>query len=150
MRDWGPAAVNCTTAQNACLGAEHMQINHVANYDAIVVGAGQAGLAANYHLKQRGLKHILLDHGRPGEVWRTQRWDSFVLNTPNLVNSLPGKPFYPANPLAFESPSALVSYFDEYVAEMQLPFRGDTRMLAAQPTVAAVSEFVGNTAQRIR
>ena len=42
-------------------------------YNTIVVGAGQAGLATSYHLKQRGVNLLLLDRGRPGEVWRTQR-----------------------------------------------------------------------------
>ena len=108
-----------------------MQNNHAGEYDAIVVGAGQAGLAVSYHLKQRGLAHLLLDRGRPGEIWRSQRWDSFVLNTPNLANSLPGKPFYPERPMGFESPEALVSYFDEYVNEMQLPFQGETNVVSA-------------------
>ncbi|MDA1280416.1 MAG: NAD(P)/FAD-dependent oxidoreductase, partial [Chloroflexi bacterium] len=100
-------------------------------YEAIVVGAGQAGLAASYHLKQRGVDHLLLDRGRAGEIWRTQRWDSFVLNTPALVNSLPGKPFCPANPGAFESPATLVRYFEDYIDEMELPFKGGVSVSSA-------------------
>lgn len=108
-----------------------MAANNDATYDAIVVGAGPAGLAASYHLKQRGVEHILLDRGRPGEVWRTQRWDTFALNTPNRFNSLSGKPFYPDNPDGFESPAALFRYFDEYAREMRLPLVGNTNVTSA-------------------
>lgn len=50
--------------------------------DAVVVGAGQAGLATSYWLTQRNLTHTVLERGRIGESWLSQRWDSFVLNTP--------------------------------------------------------------------
>jgi putative flavoprotein involved in K+ transport len=116
-----------------------MPANHEGNHHAIIVGAGQAGLAASYHLKQRDVEHILIDRGRPGEVWRTQRWDTFALNTPSAVNSLPGKPFYPDKPGAFESPMALTRYFDEYVEEMQLPYIGDINVKSAKRAPGGVS-----------
>ncbi len=92
-------------------------------HNTIIVGAGQAGLAASYHLKQRGIDHIVLNKGRIGESWLTQRWDSFVLNTPNLINSLPGKRFHPENPRNFESTETLVNYFADYAKEMDLPIK---------------------------
>lgn len=94
---------------------------------AIVVGAGQAGLAASYQLKRLGVEHVLLERGLPGESWRSQRWDSFVLNTPNAVNSLPDQPFNPgAPPGDFESCSVLVDYFDDYARSQNLPLRSNT------------------------
>jgi len=101
------------------------------SHDAIVVGAGQAGLAASYHLKQRGIEHIIIDRGQPGETWRTQRWDSFVLNTPSLANSLPGKPFYPDTPRSFESNANLIEYLEQYVTEMNLPLRTGIKVNSA-------------------
>jgi putative flavoprotein involved in K+ transport len=91
------------------------------SHTAIIVGAGQAGLATSYHLKQRNIDHVLLDRGQPGESWRTQRWDSFVLNTPSFANALPGKPFYPNTPESFESTANLLTYFNDYVTEYNLP-----------------------------
>ena len=44
--------------------------------DAIVVGAGWAGLGISQSLTQAGLRHRVLERGRIGETWRTQRWDS--------------------------------------------------------------------------
>jgi putative flavoprotein involved in K+ transport len=110
------------------------------SHSAIVVGAGQAGLAASYHLKQLGIEHVLLDRGRPGETWRTQRWDSFVLNTPSLANSLPGKPFYPDTPRSFESNANLIAYFEQYATEMDLPLRTGVEVNSA--TRAADGESI--------
>jgi len=57
--------------------------------DTIVIGGGQAGLAASYFLTQHGREHVVFERGRVGETWRSQRWDGFVLNTPNLATLLP-------------------------------------------------------------
>lgn len=57
-------------------------------FDVIVIGAGQAGLAMGYYLKQQGLSFVLLDKGYSiGEVWRN-RYDSLVLFTPRRYSSL--------------------------------------------------------------
>lgn len=52
-----------------------------ADAETVVVGAGHAGLAAGWALAQRGVEHVVLEEGRIGQVWRTERWDSFRLNT---------------------------------------------------------------------
>jgi putative flavoprotein involved in K+ transport len=59
--------------------------------DCVVVGAGPAGLAASAALTARGVEHVVLERGRVGESWRTQRWDSFRLNTPGWMNQLLGE-----------------------------------------------------------
>jgi putative flavoprotein involved in K+ transport len=53
---------------------------------AVVIGGGQAGLAASYHLMQAGIDHVVLERGRIGETWRSQRWETFVLNTPGWLS----------------------------------------------------------------
>ena len=58
--------------------------------DVIVVGAGQAGLAVSYYLRAFGIEHLVLERGRVAESWRSQRWDSFTLVTPNWMTRLPG------------------------------------------------------------
>ncbi len=100
-------------------------------YNTIIVGAGQTGLATSYHLKQRGVDHIVLNKGRIGESWLTQRWDSFVLNTPNVANSLPGKPFHLDNPRNFESTETLVNYLTDYAKEMELPIKNGVNVTSA-------------------
>jgi putative flavoprotein involved in K+ transport len=58
----------------------------------IVIGAGQAALALSYHLSAAGHDHLLLERGRIGERWRSERWDSLRMLTPNWLNRLPGAP----------------------------------------------------------
>jgi putative flavoprotein involved in K+ transport len=59
--------------------------------DCAVVGAGPAGLATSAALGARGVEHVVLERDRVGESWRTQRWDSFRLNTPGWMNQLLGE-----------------------------------------------------------
>src|SRR4029450_549469 len=58
--------------------------------DVAVVGAGPAGLAVSSELTRAGLGHVVLERGRVGESWRTQRRDSFRLNSQVWVNRVPG------------------------------------------------------------
>ena len=65
--------------------------------DAVVIGAGQAGLACGYHLAGAGMRFEILDAAaRVGDVWR-RRWDTLRLFTPAQHDGLPGFPF-PAAP----------------------------------------------------
>lgn len=59
--------------------------------DCAVVGAGPAGLSASAALTESGIEHVVLERGRVGETWRTQRWDSFRLNTPGWMNPTLGE-----------------------------------------------------------
>ena len=51
--------------------------------DVVVIGAGQAGLAMSRCLADRGIDHVVLERGRVAERWRSERWDSLRLLTPN-------------------------------------------------------------------
>jgi putative flavoprotein involved in K+ transport len=64
---------------------------HQSDVDCVVVGAGPAGLAASAALTAIAVEHVVLERGRAGESWRTQRWDSFRLNTPGWMNELLGE-----------------------------------------------------------
>lgn len=59
--------------------------------DCVIVGAGPAGLATSAALSGHGVEHVVLERGRVGETWRSQRWDSFQLNTPGWANRLLGE-----------------------------------------------------------
>ena len=58
--------------------------------DCAVLGAGPSGLAVSAALAVRGVDHVVLERGRTGETWRTQRWNSFQLNTPGWMNQMLG------------------------------------------------------------
>lgn len=69
--------------------------------DVVVVGGGQAGLGVAYHLVNEGVDVVVLERGRVGETWRSQRWDGFCLNTPNWMNGLPGAEYEGPDPFGF-------------------------------------------------
>jgi putative flavoprotein involved in K+ transport len=91
-------------------------------YDTIVIGGGQAGLATGYYLKQRRRDFIILDGAeRIGDAWRN-RWDSLRLFTPARYNSLPGLPF-PAHPQAYPTKDEVADYLESYAAYFDLPIQ---------------------------
>jgi len=89
--------------------------------DVVVIGAGQAGLAVSCLLTQQSIQHVILERGKIGESWRSQRWDSFYLNTPNWSNNLPGLEFDPGTPDAFSHRDQIVSYLERYAASFRAP-----------------------------
>jgi len=91
--------------------------------DTIVIGAGQAGLAASYALTARRQEHIVLERGRVGETWRSQRWDGFYLNTPNWATQLPGFPYRGPDPDAFASRREVIEYLEAYARSYSAPVR---------------------------
>ena len=93
-----------------------------ADFDTLVIGAGQAGLAAGYFLARAGLRFGLLDAGDAiGASWQ-QRWDSLRLFTPARYNALPGLPF-PGEPYALPDKDAVAAYLNDYVRRFALPVR---------------------------
>ena len=101
-------------------------------YDAIVIGAGQAGLATSYFLAAAGASHVVLEKDRIGESWRSQRWDSFRLNSPNELNGLPGAPYDGQMPDGFDSARDLVRSFERYAARFDLPVRTGVEVRAVE------------------
>lgn len=89
--------------------------------DAVIIGAGQAGLGVSYFLQQSGLTHTVFERGRIGESWLSQRWDSFKLNTPNIFNTLPGLPYEGEEPDGFWSSAEFVQYLQKYAKHFNLP-----------------------------
>ena len=88
--------------------------------ETIIIGAGQAGLSAGYHLSRRGRKFVILDaHERVGDSWRT-RWDSLRVFTPAKYDGLPGMRF-PAKRLSFPTKDEVGDYFAAYAKRFKLP-----------------------------
>ena len=94
--------------------------------DAVVIGAGHAGLSASKRLADAGLEHVVLERGEIGESWRSQRWDTFALNTPNRMNRLPGAADDGTDPDAFEARDAWIDRLARYAKQHRLPVREHT------------------------
>lgn len=101
----------------------------VERFETIVIGAGQAGLAAGYFLSQADADFVLLDAGAEvGEQWRN-RWDSLRLTTPAAFAGLPGMPF-PAPPDHLPDKDEVADYLSRYADRFDLPVRLRTRVSA--------------------
>ena len=96
--------------------------------DVLVIGAGQAGLAVGWHLREQGITSFLLLDAGPevGHVWRN-RWDSLRLFTPAEYDALPGMPF-PAPAGTYPTKDEVADYLRGYAAAFELPVRLNTRV----------------------
>jgi putative flavoprotein involved in K+ transport len=97
--------------------------------DAVVIGAGSAGLGMSFLLAQAGMRHRLLERGRIGETWRRQRWDSFQMNTPNWSTAIPGTPYYGGEPDGFYSRDQFVGMLEDHASRHRLPVETATPVL---------------------
>ena len=94
--------------------------------DTVVVGAGHAGLAVSWFLTRAGREHVLLDRGRVGERWRSERWDSLRLLTPNWMTRLPGCSYAGPDPDGYQSAPALIRLLLGYAASFGAPVQHAT------------------------
>lgn len=96
-------------------------------FDVVVVGGGQAGLAAGFHLAKRNINFVILDaYPRAGEAWR-KRWHSLRLFTPARIDALPGLPF-PGPARALPTKDEMAGYLERYVKHHELPVRHGMRV----------------------
>jgi putative flavoprotein involved in K+ transport len=100
----------------------------------VVVGAGQAGLAMSACLTGRGIDHLVLERGRIGERWRSERWDSLRLLTPNWMSRLPGHAYEGDDPDGFMTMPEVVSFFERYAERIDAPVIDETTVFSAAPT----------------
>ena len=85
-------------------------------FDSIIIGAGQAGLAMSAGLRMRGIRHVVLERGRVAQRWRTERWDSFRLLSPNWQMRLPGHHSRDGDPDGFMTGRQVVALLERYAA----------------------------------
>ena len=89
--------------------------------DTVIIGAGHAGLAVSRLLSAAGREHVILERGRVGERWRSQRWDSLHLLTPNWMTRLPGFSYRGPDPDGYLAAAAFAGYLDDYATSFDAP-----------------------------
>ena len=103
-------------------------------FETVIIGGGQAGLAVSFSLTREGRDHIILEQAKEAaNAWRNHRWNSFTLNTPNWQSTLPGAPMRDKNPDGFLRRDEIISYFEDYVSDNQLPIRYNVHVHAVIP-----------------
>ena len=119
-------------------------------YDALIIGAGQAGLSTAYHLRRRGLDCVVLEAAhRVGEHWRHQ-YDSLRLFTANKFNHLPGYGF-PGEPWGYSTKDELAEALQDYAQRHEIPVELDspvvrlTRTSEGFRTATATESYLSRT-----
>ncbi len=102
-------------------------------YPVIVVGGGQTGLSISYYLKQREIEHVVLEKNRVAHAWRSERWDSFCLITPNWQCRLPGFPYQGSDPDGFMQKDEIVKYVEDYARSFDAPVQEDVSVRRVRP-----------------
>ncbi|MBI4783588.1 MAG: MSMEG_0569 family flavin-dependent oxidoreductase [Oscillatoriophycideae cyanobacterium NC_groundwater_1537_Pr4_S-0.65um_50_18] len=93
------------------------------HYSVAIIGGGQAGLSMSYCLKERGLDHIVFEKNQIGYAWRSKRWDTFCLVTPNWQCRLPGYHYPGSDPNGFMQRDEIVQYIEDYAASFDPPLK---------------------------
>jgi putative flavoprotein involved in K+ transport len=97
-------------------------------WKTIIIGAGQAGLAAGYYLQNAGENFLIIDTAkRLGDSWR-QRWETLCLFTPSQYDGLPGFPF-PAPRDTFPSKDEIADYLEKYSTKFYLPVQLNEKVI---------------------
>jgi putative flavoprotein involved in K+ transport len=106
-------------------------------HDTIVIGAGQAGLAMSRCLRDAGVDHLVLERGRLAERWRSERWDSLRMLTPNWMTRLPGRDDVQVDdPEGFMSKDDLVDLLEGYASSFGAPVREQTEVTRVERTAS--------------
>src|SRR5918993_1972493 len=107
------------------------------NTTTVVIGAGHCGLAMSRCLAERSVDHVVLERGEVAEAWRTQRWDSLRLLTPNWQSRLPGLADPGgADPDGFRTMPEVVGLITRYAGSISVPVRTHTRVTSVRRTEA--------------
>jgi putative flavoprotein involved in K+ transport len=102
----------------------------------VVIGAGHAGLAMSRCLTERGVDHVVLERGEVANSWRTERWDSLRLLTPNWQSRLPGFSYQGDDPDGFRTMPEVIEFIEGYARAISAPVRTGTRVSAVRRTDA--------------
>lgn len=89
--------------------------------DVVIIGGGWAGLGVSYELSRRGVAHRVFERGRIGETWRTQRWDTFRLNTTMADTVMPGESYKGDEPDGAMTHLEFIALLEDYARRHGLP-----------------------------
>lgn len=100
-----------------------MSPNTTESHNIVIIGAGSAGLATSYFLKEREIEHLVLERGDVGNTWDAERWDGFYLVNPNWAVRLPGFHYVGTEPEGYLSKAETIQYLQDYADHFEAPVR---------------------------
>ncbi len=98
----------------------------------VIVGAGHAGLAMSRCLSERSIDHVLLERGGVANSWKTERWDSLRLLTPNWQSRLPGFGYEGNDPDGYRTMPATIAFIERYATVIAAPVRTNTTVTSVR------------------
>jgi putative flavoprotein involved in K+ transport len=101
--------------------------------DVVIIGAGHSGLAMSHVLGQQGIAHVVLERGEVANAWRTERWDSLRLLTPNWMTRLPGYGYRGDDPDGYMSAGEVVDFISAYATHTSAPVQTRTAVIGVEP-----------------
>jgi putative flavoprotein involved in K+ transport len=101
--------------------------------DVVIVGAGHSGLAMSRLLGQHGIEHVLLERGEVAHRWRTERWDSLRLLTPNWMTRLPGREYQGDDPDGYMRAGEVAAFIASYARQLNAPVHTHTAVTGVWP-----------------
>lgn len=101
---------------------------------AVIIGAGQAGLAMSRCLTDQAIDHVVLDRGDVAQSWRTERWDSLRLLTPNWMTRLPGFQYSGSDPEGYMTAAEVSSFLNDYRRSFDAPIVSNTEVQIVTPS----------------
>jgi putative flavoprotein involved in K+ transport len=99
---------------------------------AVIIGAGQAGLAMSWWLAARSIDHVVLERGEVANTWRTERWPSLTLLTPNWQSRLPGFQYEGDAPDGFRTLPETIAFLERYARLVSPPLRTHCRVTSVR------------------
>ena len=100
----------------------------------VIIGAGHAGLAMSRCLDERSIDHVVLERGEVAHTWRTERWDSLRLLTPNWQSRLPGFSYNGDDPDGYRTLAEVIEFIASYAKAISAPVRTHTTVASVRST----------------
>src|ERR1051325_4571102 len=105
-----------------------------ATVDVVVAGAGHSGLATSHVLSERVIGHVVLERGGIANSWRTERWDSLRLLTPNWMTRLPDCSYAGSDPDGYMRAGEVADFIAGYAAKhTSAPIRTHSAVTRVSP-----------------
>lgn len=101
---------------------------------AVIIGGGPAGLVMSHELGRAGVDHVVVERGRIAERWRSERWDSLRLLTPNWLARFPGWSYTGPDPSGFMTMPEVVEHLAGYATSFDAPVWEHTTVERVTPT----------------
>jgi putative flavoprotein involved in K+ transport len=83
-------------------------------------------------LATRGIDHVVLERGTAANTWKTERWDSLTLLTPNWQSRLPDYRYEGDDPDGYMTMPEVISFIEGYAEAISAPIHVNTTVTSVK------------------